>query len=259
MKFAAGVRRVRRVAKLSAALPFTALYAATNLFRGGPGIRRAARNTRFCSRLLLWALEVEVKVDGPVPEFRGGLVVSNHLGYLDILAHGSILPLRFAAKSDIRCWPLLGGYLSLFRPVWVDRRNRGRSGEAAAELDRTLRNGALPIVYPEGTSSDGLSGVLPFKTTAFEPAVAGNLPVLPLVTRYSDPEAAWYGDAELLPHLARLLGRRRNEIHVAVLPPVFPLPGEDRKALAERCRRMIEHALSAEQPGCCRGGERLSR
>ena len=33
------------------------------------------------------------------------------LGAINV--HASLLPLRFAAKSDIRCWPLLGGYLAL--------------------------------------------------------------------------------------------------------------------------------------------------
>ena len=186
MNISTHLRALRRLAGLAVLFPVTLFLGMVNFRPGTVGLCRSARNSRFCARLLLRALGVELKVEGNVPDSFCGVVVSNHLGYLDILVHASLLPLRFAAKSDIRCWPLLGGYLALFRPIWIDRRRRVRAARSVAELVLSLGSGVAPIVYPEGTSSDGTRGVLPFRTTAFEPAAAGNWPVLPLATRYPE-------------------------------------------------------------------------
>ena len=138
MNISTHLRALRRLAGLAVFFPVTLFLGMVNFRPGTVGLCRSARNSRFCARLLLRALGVELKVEGNVPDSFCGVVVSNHLGYLDILVHASLLPLRFAAKSDIRCWPLLGGYLALFRPIWIDRRRRVRAARSVAELVLSL-------------------------------------------------------------------------------------------------------------------------
>ena len=117
-------------------------------------------------------------------DFKGGLIVSNHTGYVDILVHAAVLPIRFASKSSIRSWPLLGWFLRTGRPIWVDRSSPRKSKLVAQQFKDNMDHGLSLLVYPEGTSTDGESGILKFKSTPFAAAIDGDKPVLPTLIRY---------------------------------------------------------------------------
>jgi len=207
-------------------------------------------------------LGVEIKVVGDLSSVKGCLVVSNHLGVLDIFVHAAVFGFRFAPKSDIRSWPLLGWYTDLTLPVWVDRNAKSGSQATLEEFRETMRNGVPLIVYPEGTSSDGRSGVLPFKSTPFEAAVKGEFPVRPVLTSYevsedADETPCWYGDMTLLPHLWTLLGFKKLVAKIRILPEAKP-EGRDRKALAQEIHGTLQaeyeraekrRVSKAERPG----------
>ena len=182
---------------------------------------------------------------GDPEAFEGGLIVGNHQGYLDIVAHASIFRIRFAPKKEIRSWPFLGFMISLNRPVWIDRKSRQKSKETAEEMVATMQNGIAMLVYPEGTSTDGQHGLLPFKSTPFEAAAELSLPIQPTLLFYegvpkqTEP-LAWYGDQKLLPHVWRILGLKEIRMRVYVLPVVYPKSGENRKELALRVHDLME-------------------
>lgn len=199
---------------------------------------------RIWGRGLLKIFNVKLELHGDHSAFKGGFVVSNHLGYLDIFVHSAALGFRFAPKSDVRGWPLLGRYIGLTHPVWIDRGSKQKSQEALDEFRETLRRGVSLIVYPEGTSTDGKSGVLPFKSTPFEAVMRDNLPIQPILTIYRVPEGCsatpcWYGDMTLLPHLWSLLDAPGFVAELHFLPQVFP-EGRDRKALAGHVHSLIQ-------------------
>lgn len=185
-------------------------------------------------------LNVKTHIHGKTPETGGVLLVSNHLGYLDIIIHASFMGVRFAPKKEIRSWPVLGPYLGLSQPVWIDRKNRSKSQESLREFEKTLELEVPLIVYPEGTSTDGLHGLLPFKSTPFEAAIRNNRPIQPVITRYRVPEGAmnpaWFGDQELLPHVWELLGIPEIHADIHLLPPIYPNNYSNRKQLAEAVR-----------------------
>lgn len=203
-----------------------------------------------CGMIQLWGhgllriLNVKVEVHGEVVQGHGALVVSNHLGVLDILVHSAVFGFRFAPKSDIRAWPVLGPYVNLTRPVWVDRRNRAKSQETLEEFRQTIMKGIPLIVYPEGTSTNGKVGVLPFKSTPFEAVVRDNLPIRPVLTLYRTPEGSkvepcWYGDMTLLPHIWDLLSAPGIVAELHILPEIKP-DGRDRKALADAVQSLLQ-------------------
>ncbi|MDR0933003.1 MAG: 1-acyl-sn-glycerol-3-phosphate acyltransferase [Victivallales bacterium] len=184
-------------------------------------------------------LNFEVVIHGKSDKFPGGLLVSNHQGYLDILAHAVTFPIRFAPQSGMKKWPLLGKFIDVGNPIWIDRASRQKSKKTADEMIETLEHGINLLVYPEGTSTDGEHGLLPFKSTPFEAAVAAKCAVQPLLTFFSsdDPTAyplGWFGNARLLPHIWRVLGVDHIRADVYILPVVQPIPGEDRKDMAKR-------------------------
>ena len=214
---------------------------------GRAGIKRVAYCTRAWGKFLVWIFGVDVEFVSKHPIDEGMLIVSNHQSYLDILLHASLFPIRFTPKAEIRSWPILGLYLGISRPVWVDRKNRQKSAETLKEFHRTLADGISLLVYPEGTTTDGEHGMLPFKPTAFATVIDTNFKIQPIITCYlrdnDNWNPAWYGDMTLLPHVWKFIGRKRTRVRVIALEPVVPQPGEDRKALAARVEKLMLEAM----------------
>ena len=211
---------------------------------GWDAVACSARHARAWARGSAEIANFELVVHGDPEQFPGGLLVSNHQGYLDILTHAAIFPIRFAPKQEMRRWPVLGPFVAQSHPIWIDRTSRQKSKDAAEEMIATLEHKINLLVYPEGTSTDGEHGLLPFKSTPFEAAVDAKCAVQPLLTFFSseDPEAyplAWYGHAALLPHVWKVLGLSHVRADVYVLPVVEPVPGENRKELAARVYELM--------------------
>ena len=207
-------------------------------------VRRGAVWARRWARGAAWCAGVRCAVHGEIPDAGGKLLVSNHLGYLDILAHGAIFPIRFAPKAEIKYWPLLGQLVALNAPVWIDRTSPHKARQYSEEFRATLEHGISLLVYPEGTSSDGRHGLLPFKSTPFA-ALPENGTILPMVLFYREEPSggapgAWFGDISFPAHVWGVLGLKRINIDVFIMPEMQPLPGETRKELASRVREAME-------------------
>jgi len=240
--------RVYRIFALVAWSLFIALLSMPYQIRGGwRSIKRISRITQLWSKGVARIIGLRVTISGNIPETRGGLVVSNHVSYLDIIAHGSVLPLRCSPKTEIAQWPVLGWYVGLNRPIWTDRESRQASQKTLRDFTKTMKRGIFLIVYPEGTSTDGKKGILPFKSTSFEAAITGNAPVIPVITRYKEirgePSVSWYGEMTLLPHIWQVLARPRIEARLRFLPPILP-NGRSRKEFAAHLHSIMSDAYA---------------
>lgn len=192
-------------------------------------LRRAA------SRFGRW-MGLEIHVFGDVP--RGGLIAANHISYLDILGLSITTGCAFVSKKEVADWPLFGPYSKMGATIFLDRERRGAVADVATLMKGHL-DAEIPVVlFPEGTSTDA-SGVLPFRTSLFEPVVHLGCPVVPCGLRYSiadgsvRDEVAYWGDMDLVNHMPNLLTKRgvRLEIHFGK-----PRSGRDRKVLARTLR-----------------------
>ncbi|OGV39260.1 MAG: hypothetical protein A2020_02235 [Lentisphaerae bacterium GWF2_45_14] len=233
------LRRFFRFVSLIIWFMMTGPLAAPFMFGGWKSIKRVSRITRLWGHGITKVLNINVKVHGDISSFEGGLIVSNHMGYFDIITHSSVFPIRFTPKKEISRWPLLGWYLSLSRPIWIDRRSKRKSQETMNAFKETMERKIPLLVYPEGTSTDGLHGLLPFKSTPFEAAAQGNFPILPILTVYSDPSVCWYGKMSLVPHVWKVAGYKSIDVDLYVLPIVHP-EGRSRKEIAGIVHDMLE-------------------
>jgi 1-acyl-sn-glycerol-3-phosphate acyltransferase len=245
----ATLRRLYRIAGLIAWFVFMALASLPwQLARGWGSNRKISAFTMAWNKGVAKIVNLRVALSGPVPSGQGGLVISNHLGYIDIITHGSIVPSRYSAKADIAKWPLLGWYLGLSRPIWTDRESRQASRKALRDFAKTMRHGMYLIVYPEGTSTDGKNGILAFKSTPFEAAIVGNAPIYPVLTRYREVPGrgtvCWYGDMTLVPHVWEILGFNRIDAELRFLEPIYP-EGRPRKDLAAYVHDIMANEYSA--------------
>ncbi len=177
---------------------------------------------------------------GEIP--KRGLLVSNHLSYLDIVAYGATLPCVFVSKQEVRGWPLLGLLAALGGTVFIDRGSAASAAAASLRIEELLAEGVVVLIFPEGTSSDGGS-VLRFYPFLFEPAVRGGAPVTAAAIGYSaGPEAAekdlcYYGEISFAPHLLKTL--QLPEIVATLRFAPTGVVYEDRKRAAAATRERV--------------------
>ncbi len=183
---------------------------------------------------MLRALETKVTVSGTFP--ADGLMVCNHLGYLDTIVIGAHAPLVFVAKSDVRKWPVIGLLLKSAGTILADRSRRSSASETSSEMRRAMECGLPVVFFPEGTSSDG-SSVLPFKPALLQIALDTRKPITPAAISYEATtgdlknDVCYWGDHTFATHTIRL-AKIRNlsaHLHIGNAPP---LP-EDRKSAAQ--------------------------
>ena len=156
-------------------------------------------------------LNISLRVVGTPPKV--GLIVSNHLSYLDIFAFGTAMPCVFVSKSEVRDWPVFGRLVNMAGTVYVDRTRRSGTRDANEGIQRSLEQGLRVVIFPEGTSTDG-SKVLPFYPSLFEPAVETGAPITAAHVSYTlqdgrvGEDVAYWGDMTFFPHLLKLLSKR---------------------------------------------------
>jgi 1-acyl-sn-glycerol-3-phosphate acyltransferase len=200
----------------------------------------------------LHRLGVRCSVNGAAPS--AGLVVSNHLSYVDIMVYGGAMRCVFVSKAEVRSWPVFGWLTTMAGTVYVDRKRRADTRNANEGISRVLQQGLPVVVFAEGTSSGGAE-VLPFYPSLFEPAIENASPVTAAYLSYEvdggsvGNDVAYWGTMTFFPHLLRLLRLReiRATIHFSDAPRVFT----DRKVAARetlvevlRLRTASEKALN---------------
>lgn len=213
-------RATGRLFRLACELAWTALhYPLSVAFRGERPIHETRARWLQCHcRRVAQALHLSLQTAGPMP--TRGILVSNHLSYLDIILLGSITPSVFVAKREVRQWPLFGWFAHLGGTVFVHREKRSDALRSSNEIRSALDQGSLVVLFPEGTSTGGRT-VLPFKSALLREAENPEFPTHVACIRYAmdegdvPEEACFWRDMALVPHLLNLLGRPGIHAHVS--------------------------------------------
>jgi lyso-ornithine lipid O-acyltransferase len=211
------LHRAWRAAALGVALGLCIVRFWFVRLRGPLSLERRALWLQWSARSVLAAMGIRSSIAGGPP--RTGLVVSNHLSYLDIIVFSAAMPCCFVAKREVEDWPYFGRAARAAGTIFLDRSNSGSANRAAEEIGGRLP-GAVPILlFPEGTSSDG-TRLLPFHPRLIQPAVLAAAPVTAAAIRYLPPpggeerQFCWYGEESFLPHLWKVLGASGFSVHI---------------------------------------------
>jgi lyso-ornithine lipid O-acyltransferase len=202
------------------------------------------------------AIHLQRTVQGTPPAH--GLIVSNHLSYLDILCYSAAVPCVFVSKAEVERWPIFGAYARWSGSVFVRRHDRGDAARANASVSESIESGVPVVLFPEGMTTDG-HRVLRFHSTMLQPAIDVGAPITPSAIRYElddgDPanEVAWWGDTPLLPHVWNLFGKKSVRVKIVFGEPV--LEGSDRKTLSHVLHERVvelydESRKPAAEPLC---------
>jgi 1-acyl-sn-glycerol-3-phosphate acyltransferase len=201
---------------------------------------------------VLAILEIPVQTNMPAPSGFTGLVVCNHLSWLDVLVLQSLMPVVFVAKSEVRRWPVVGYLAQAAATIFVDRSSARSAHAMVKDSAAAIAQGHAVVAFPEGTSSDG-SRLGAFHANIFECAVQAACPVQLLTLQYRDPTGAsataahFTGDMTLLASLTSVTGTSciRAQVH---LGECLSAAGQSRKTLAQQAHaKMNAHFLTPAQ------------
>nr|WP_298138969.1 lysophospholipid acyltransferase family protein [uncultured Pseudomonas sp.] len=205
------------------------------------------RLTRWFLARLSAALPFSLSVEGELPR-QPMLWVSNHVSWTDIPLLGMLAPLSFLSKAEVRAWPVAGWLAQKAGTLFI-RRGSGDSGLVNQQLNRHLQRGRHLLIFPEGTTTDGLA-LRTFHGRLLSSAIDSGVAVQPVAIRYlRDGQpcdvAPFIGDDDMLSHLLRLLGSERAQVQVQLLAPIASRD-LSRNALARQAQQAVSLALFGE-------------
>jgi lyso-ornithine lipid O-acyltransferase len=245
--------------KLSALVSLWALYFAlvilTHMWISILGLPNRwqiiSRIARSCTLLLRSIVNIKVTVAGDEGQLeRGGyVIISNHMSYVDGMVLGSIFPIVFVSKREVKSWPIIGQWNTLCGTIFINRQRKGLVAALVNEMTRKLAQQANILLFPEGTSTNG-EQMLPFQTVPLAAPLRSRSIIVPVTLVYTsiNDEAVtvrnrdlvyWYGDMDFLTHFWKLLSLRSVEALVTIQPKVDCFRYKDnsvgRKKLAKDC------------------------
>lgn len=201
------------------------------------------RLKRAWSRQLLTLLGIHIETEGYMADIEQGLLVGNHISFLDIFLINAVLPSAFVAKSEVARWPLIGWLARRTDTVFIQRGSRKAAHATQQQMLAALGSGHRLAIFPEGTTTAG-DRLLPFHAALFQGAIDAAAPVHALAVSYRDRSGAssaapaYIDEISLIGCLISVLRSgglvARIELAASFLPP---LP--DRRHLAHQARQAI--------------------
>jgi len=244
-------RACRRAVALAFALLLVFLRYWLTRMRGPLTMRQKADWSQAASRITLRALGIHCQVQGQPP--TRGLVVCNHLSYLDILILAAHMPSFFVAKMEISSWPFFGMAARSNGTIFLDRSSLASATSVADQMAQRLKLPIPVLLFPEGTSTDG-SAVLRFHSRLIDPATSTGAPITAASVRYvieggvEERSLCWYGDTAFVPHLLKALGTPGfvAELQFGV-PKIYPDRRTAANATWAEVTAMRQHSLCPEE------------
>ena len=216
------------------------------LHGGSTGRRRLKRAW---SRQLLALLGIRIDSDlGDRIRIEGGLLVANHISFIDIFVINALLPSGFVAKSDVAQWPLIGWLARHADTVFIERGSRKAAHSTRQQMLAALGAGQRLAIFPEGTTTSG-DRVLPFHAALFQSAIDAAVPVHALALSYRGSDGARCGAPAYIDEIS-VIGCLISVLEAGglvariELAASFAPPLADRRHLAHHARQAVVTALA---------------
>ena len=140
------------------------------------------------------------------------ITVANHINIIDCamiaLSIFPRVPYFLTLQSNLEI-PFIKYIVTLLRGIPIPRKKSGKE-KMVNTVNRLLQNGEIVGIYPEGKLIPYYDGIREFKNGAFNFAVKNQVPILPIVFTYREPEG-----------IMRCI-KRKPFITLTILEPEYP-------------------------------------
>jgi lyso-ornithine lipid O-acyltransferase len=181
------------------------------------------------------------------PIDNAGLLVCNHISWLDIIILGRFLPAYFVAKSDILAWPVIGYLAKQAGTIFIHRGDKQQVKATTEKMLWLLKRNSIVIAFPEGTTTKG-DTVLSFHASLFQPALLTKSVIQPVAIQYegeAKKHAPFIGEDAFVPHLIKMLSLERIVVRVVFLSYIYTA-GKNRHSVCNEARSMILDCISGK-------------
>ena len=152
------------------------------------------------------------------PFDSSGLIVANHISFLDIIVIASTTTGLFLAKSTLQSWPVIGFIANRIGTIFIQRNEPRTLHAIIPTLTSMLQQGIPVIIIPEGTTTAGKT-VGKFHSSLYQAAINANKPVLPVAIRYMrngkpDNIAAYIDNNNFIFSLIKIMAQTRTNVQI---------------------------------------------
>ncbi|MDO8989172.1 MAG: lysophospholipid acyltransferase family protein [Sideroxyarcus sp.] len=212
-------------------------------------IRRRILQSWSSGLLAIFNVRIDIDDDNALHSLRRGLIVTNHISWLDVFVLNAVVPMRFVAKSEVRRWPVIGWLCARAQTIFLERGKARSAARINVQMVALLQQGECLAIFPEGTTTDGKQ-VAHFHSSLLQPAIDAGALVHPVAIRYQDGDgvhstaAAYIDDLSFGASMWNILST--PELHVRLLA-AQPLDAQalDRRALTQAAHERINASLHA--------------
>lgn len=215
--------------------------------------RRFALNVQRASKGALKAFNIEVEVNNAPSNGKRFLIVSNHLGFIDIFAIASSVPTLFVTSVEMKETPVLGLITEMGACMYVERRSRTNLHNEIKEIEAALNDGFNVVVFPEGRSTNG-EKVLPFKKSLLMACSSSEANVMPVVINFNfingEPMngkfrdwVCWYDDLPFAAAVWNASQINQCKMSLSFLNEVHVNGDSNHRDIADHAQRQVEMAF----------------
>src|SRR4030095_8216132 len=145
-------------------------------------ISRLSRSFTFLVRTIL-NIKVTVVGEERCMESGGCLIMRHLLRYVDGIVLGSMCPIVFVSKREVKHWPIIGPWKTLCGTIFINRQRKDLVASLVKEMSQTLKQEANILLVPEGTSTNG-ERILPFQTAPLAAPLRNRSIIVPVTLAY---------------------------------------------------------------------------
>lgn len=210
-------------------------------------VRRLILQNWSADLLHIFNVRIDITSNDPLRKLRHGLIVTNHISWLDVFVLNAVVPMRFVAKSEVRRWPVIGWLCARAQTLFIERGKARSAARINVQLVELLQRGECLAVFPEGTTTDGTS-VAHFHSSLLQPAIDAGALLHPVAIRYQDncgvhsAAAAYIDDLSFGASMWNILSAPELHVRLIATPPLNA-QDMDRRTLTQTAHERISTAL----------------
>jgi len=198
------------------------------------------------------ALGVRTKIYGTALTEKT-LFVSNHISWLDIFIIGSLVPVHFLSKHEVKAMPVFGWLSSRVGTLYIKRGKKGSASEASSEITAALNQQHNSLIFAEGTTTDG--HIKKFHSRMMQSAIDAHAMVQPIAIFFPlvnpetgspeiNPATLFIGDTSIRESFDLIARAPHIDVEVHFLEPISS-KGKSRNEISQHAYDEVVDAIKS--------------